>query len=332
MKIVLDAFGGDYAPDEMVLGAVKALQANEKLQIVLVGDKDAISALMQKYIFVSDRLEIVHAPDVISTEENPVMAVKTKRTSSLVVSFDFLKKNEDACALVTAGSTGATLVAAISKLGKMKSVSKPALAPMLPSVNDKGVLLLDSGANADCKPDDLLNFALMGNEYMKALGVNKPKVGLLNISTSEDSGNEVAVETYRLLKKSNINFIGNIESRDVLKGMVDIVVTDGYTGNIFLKSIEGTAEVLFEEIKCLSNKNIKTKIASGLLKRDWQKLQEKYHYKHLGGAPLLGVNKIVLKCHGNSKAETIALTIEKAWSLATNNLIKKVKKVVANEK
>lgn len=332
MKIVLDAFGGDYAPDEIVLGAVKALQANEKLQIVLVGDKDAISALLQKYVFVSDRLEIVHAPDVISTDENPMLAIKTKNTSSLVVSFDFLKKNDDAVALVTAGSTGATLAAAISKLGKLKSVSKPALAPLLPSVNDKGVLLLDSGANADCKPENLLDFALMGNEYMKALGVKKPKIGLLNMTASEDGGTEVAIETYRLLKKSDLNFIGNIESRDVLKGMVDVVVADGYTGNIFLKSIEGTAEVLFEEIKNLSNKNIKTKIGTGLLKRDWQNIQEKYHYKHFGGAPLLGVNKIVLKCHGNSRADTIALTIEKAWSLATNNLIKKVKKVVANEK
>ena len=320
MKIVVDAFGGDYAPYEIVAGVVKALNNNINLNVVLVGDKDKITEILSQLVFVSDRLEIVHAPDVISMDEVPTVAIRTKKTSSIVVAYDYLKNNEEAVALVSAGSTGATLTGAVLKLGRIPNVSRPALAPLMPTVNDGNVMLLDCGANAECKAEQLLDFAIMGNEYMKAIGVKKPKIALLNIGTEEEKGSEMIKEAHQLLKNSNLNFVGNIESRDVLKGTVDVVVADGYSGNICLKTIEGTAEILFGELKEITRKSFKKSLYG---------LKSKYDVKKVGGAPLLGVNKIVLKCHGNSKAETVATTIEQAYTLASNNLIEKVKKQVS---
>lgn len=329
MKIVVDAFGGDYAPYEIVAGAVKALSNNLNLNVVLVGDKDKITEILSQLVFVSDRLEIVHAPDVISMDEVPTVAIRTKKTSSIVVAYDYLKNNEDAVALVSAGSTGATLTGAVLKLGRIPNVSRPALAPLMPTVNDGHVMLLDCGANAECKAEQLLDFAIMGNEYMKATGIKKPKIALLNIGTEEEKGSEMIKEAHALLKNSGLNFVGNIESRDVLKGTVDVVVADGYSGNICLKTIEGTAEILFGELKEITRKSFKNKLGALLLKKSLYGLKNKYDVKKVGGAPLLGVNKIVLKCHGNSKAESIATTIEQAYTLASNNLIEKVKKQVA---
>ena len=328
MKIVVDAFGGDYAPFEIVAGAVKALRANEKLNLVLVGDKDKITEILQSLVFVSDRLEIVHAPDVVTMDDVPTVAIRTKKTSSIVVAYDYLKQNDDAMAWVSAGSTGATLTGAVLKLGRIPNISRPALAPILPTVNDGGVMLLDCGANADCKPENLLHFGIMGNEYMKAIGVKKPRIGLLNIGTEEEKGSETVKEAYQLLKNSNLNFVGNIEARDVLRGNVDVVVSDGFAGNVCLKTIEGTAEILFGELKDAMTSSFKTKLGALLLKKKMKGIKQKYDYTKVGGAPLLGVTKIVLKCHGNSKADSIASTIEQAFVLANNKLIEKVKTAV----
>lgn len=328
MKIVVDAFGGDYAPFEIVSGAVKALQNNKDLNLVLVGDKDRITEILQEVVFVSDRLEIVHAPDVIGMDEVPTVAIRTKKTSSIVVAYDYLKKNEDAVALVSAGSTGATLTGAVLKLGRIENVSRPALAPILPTMNDGGVMLLDCGANADCKAQNLLDFAVMGSEYMKATGIKKPKVALLNIGTEEEKGSEMIKEAYLLLKNSKLNFVGNIEARDVMRGLVDVVVADGYSGNICLKSIEGTAEILLGELKDAVSSSFKAKIGALFLKKKLKGIKTKYDHKRLGGAPLLGVNKIVLKCHGNCKADNVAITIEQAYKLAKNKLVEKMAKAV----
>ncbi len=328
MKIVVDAFGGDYAPFEIVAGAVKALQANEKLNLVLVGDKDKITEILQSLVFVSDRLEIVHAPDVVTMDDVPTVAIRTKKTSSIVVAYDYLKQNDDAMALVSAGNTGATLTGAVLKLGRIPNISRPALAPILPTVNDRGVMLLDCGANADCKPENLLHFGIMGNEYMKAIGIKKPRIGLLNIGTEEEKGSETVKEAYQLLKNSKLNFVGNIEARDVLRGNVDVVVSDGFAGNVCLKTIEGTAEILFGELKDAMTSSFKTKLGALLLKKKMKGIKQKYDYTKVGGAPLLGVTKIVLKCHGNSKADSIASTIEQAFVLANNKLIEKVKTAV----
>ncbi|MBE5741406.1 MAG: phosphate acyltransferase PlsX [Clostridiales bacterium] len=331
MKVVVDAFGGDFAPYEIVAGAVKALQSNEKLEIVLVGDKDKITEILQSLVFVSDRLEIVHAPDVVTMDDVPTVAIRTKKTSSIVVAYDYLKQNDDAIALVSAGSTGATLTGAVLKLGRIKNISRPALAPILPTVNDGGVMLLDCGANAECKPENLLDFGIMGNEYMKAMGVKNPRIALLNIGTEEEKGSEIIKQAYQLLKNADLNFVGNIEARDVIRGNVDVVVSDGFAGNVCLKTIEGTAEILFGEIKAITKSSFKAKLGALMLKKNLYGLKKKYDYKKVGGAPLLGVTKIVLKCHGNSKADSIATTIEQAYTLGKNKLIEKVSKAVSNE-
>lgn len=329
MKIVVDAFGGDYAPEEIVEGAINALQKNQDINIVLVGDKDKITELLQKFVFVSDRLEIVHAPDVVTMNDVPTVAIRTKKTSSIVVAFDYLKQNDDAVALISAGSTGATLTGAVLKLGRIKNISRPALAPILPTVNDGNVILLDCGANAECKSENLLDFAIMGNEYMKSMGIKNPKIALLNIGTEEEKGSEMIKEAYQLLKKSNLNFVGNIEARDVMKGNVDVVVSDGFSGNVFLKTVEGTAEILFGELRDVAHASLKNKIGGLLLKRGMYAIKEKYDYRKIGGAPMLGVNKIVIKCHGNSKANSIENAVEQAYTLAKNNLIERVHKAVA---
>ena len=331
MKIVVDAFGGDYAPQEIIAGAVKALQKNEKLELVLVGDKDKITEILQDLVFVSDRLEIVHAPDVVTMDDVPTIAIRTKKTSSIVVAYDYLKQNDDAVALVSAGSTGATLTGAVLKLGRVKGVSRPALAPVLPTVNDGKVMLLDCGANAECKAENLLDFAIMGNEYMKAMGVKKPRIALLNIGTEEEKGSEMIKEAHQLLKNTKLNFVGNIEARDVIRGNVDVVVSDGFSGNVCLKTIEGTAEILFGEIKAITKSSFKAKLGALFLKKNLYGLKKKYDHKKVGGAPLLGVNKVVLKCHGNSKADSICATIEQAYTLGKNKLIEKVLKAVSNE-
>ncbi len=332
MKIVVDAFGGDYAPYEIVAGVVKALQANEKLNVVLVGDKDKITEILQSLVFVSDRLEIVHAPDVITMDDVPTVAIRTKKTSSIVVAYDYLKQNDDAVAIVSAGSTGATLTGAVLKLGRIHNISRPALAPILPTVNDRGVMLLDCGANAECKSENLLHFGIMGSEYMKAIGVKKPRIALLNIGTEEEKGSEMVKEAYQLLKNSGLNFVGNVEARDVMKGNVDVVVSDGFSGNILLKSIEGVAEVLFGELKDTVKSSFKAKLGGLLLKKSLKGIKEKYDYKKVGGAPMLGINKIVIKCHGNSKADSIATAIEQAYKLGKNQLVEKVAKAVEKDK
>lgn len=329
MKIVVDAFGGDFAPHEVVAGAVKALQANEKLEVVLVGDKDKITELLQELVFVSDRLEIVHAPDVITNDDVPTTAIRTKKTSSIVVAYDYLKNNDDAVALVSAGSTGATLTGAVLKLGRIPNISRPALAPILPTVNDRGVMMLDCGANADCKAENLLHFGIMGNEYMKALGVKNPRIALLNIGTEEEKGSEMIKEAHQLLKHSDLNFVGNIEARDIMRGNCDVVVSEGFAGNIALKTIEGVAEILFGELKDTVKSSFKAKLGGLLLKKSLKEIKNKYDYQKLGGAPLLGVSKIVLKCHGNSKADSFAKTIEQAYQLGKNKLIQKVTEAVA---
>ncbi len=286
---------------------------------------------MQKLVFVSDRLEIVHAPDVVTMDESPTVAIRTKKTSSIVVAYDYLKQNDDAVALVSAGSTGATLTGAVLKLGRVKGVSRPALAPILPTVNDGKVMLLDCGANAECKAENLLDFAIMGNEYMKAMGVKNPRIALLNIGTEEEKGSEMIKEAHQLLKNAKLNFVGNIEARDVIRGNVDVVVSDGFSGNICLKTIEGTAEILFGEIKAITKQSLKTKLGALMLKKSLYGLKNKYDHKKVGGAPLLGVTKVVLKCHGNSKAESICATINQAYTLGKNRLVEKVLKAVSNE-
>ena len=250
-----------------------------------------------------------------------------------MVAYDYLKENEDAIGLVSAGSTGATLTGGILKLGRIKGVSRPGLAPLLPTLNESKVMLLDVGANAECKAVNLLHFALMGSVYMKSAGVENPRVALLNIGTEDEKGNEMVKEAFELLKaEKQINFIGNIEARDVLKGNVDVVVCDGFSGNICLKTIEGTVELLMGLIKGEIKAGLWSKLCYAMgLKKAFKNVKLKMDYRKFGGAPLLGVSKIVVKCHGNSKAESIANAIDQVSILHKNKMIENISKAVDNE-
>ena len=333
MKIVVDAFGGDYAPHEIVLGCIEAVKRNPDINLVLAGDKDHLEKEFMQDMYTSDRIEIIHAPDIISNNDHPAMAIKSKPSSSIVVAYDYLRKNDDAIGLISAGSTGATLTGAILKLGRIKNVSRPALAPILPTMTGGQVLLCDCGANVDCKPINLVHFALMGTAYMKAQGVESPKVALLNVGTEDEKGDELTKEAFALLKENKtINFVGNVEARDVLKGNVDVVVCDGFAGNVCLKTLEGTVELLFGAIKKEVKASVLAKIGYGVfMKGAFKKVKARLDYKKFGGAPLLGTAKIVVKCHGNSKASSIAIAIEQVITLHKNGMIENISEAVQVE-
>ncbi len=330
MKIVVDAFGGDYAPQEIVLGCIEAIKRNPDIHLVLAGDKDQLEKEFMHDMYANDNIEIIHAPDIITNNDHPAMAIKNKPSSSIVVAYDYLRKNDDAIGLISAGSTGATLTGAILKLGRIKNVSRPALAPILPTMTGGQVLLCDCGANVDCKPINLVHFALMGTAYMKAQGVENPKVALLNVGTEDEKGDELTKETFELLKENeHINFVGNVEARDVLKGNVDVVVCDGFAGNVCLKTLEGTVELLFGAIKKEVKASVLAKIGYGVfMKGAFKKVKARLDYKKFGGAPLLGTAKIVIKCHGNSKASSIANAIEQVVTLHKNGMIENISEAV----
>lgn len=328
MKIVVDAFGGDFAPLEIVRGAVKALQADEKLEVVLVGDKDRITEALQQIVYVSDRLEIVHAPDVVGEDENPITAIKNKKTSSIVVAYDYLKKNKSAMALVSAGIVGATLAAANNKLDRINNVEKLAFAPLINTIKGSKTMILDCGANTECDAEILVKYALMANEYMKAYGVKNPKVALLNAGIGEQNGNDEYKKAYQKLTRSKINFVGNIEARDILRGNVDIIVCDGFSGNVCLKCCEGVAEIIFDEIRESVGNSARAKVAAFMLRKKFKSVKNRYDYTLYGGAPILGCNKIILKCHGASKADAICDTILKANMLVKAKLIDKIVKAL----
>ncbi len=328
MKIVVDAFGGDYAPGEIIKGVIDALNKHQDLKVVLSGDKDKITDELMKEIYASDRLEILHAPDVVSNSDLPAFAVRRKKFASLPMAFDYLKEFDDCDALISAGPSGVMLAGGILKIGRMKGIKRPAMAPLLPTQNGGKVMLLDAGANAECDANNLLQFAIMGDIYMKSMGIKRPKIALLNIGTEDEKGDTIRKEAFELLKNSNLRFKGNIEARDILKGNIDVVVADGFSGNIALKSIEGTAEFVMNFLKNELNSGLKNKIGALLLKNTFKKMKSSMDYKQFGGAPLLGFEKILLKSHGDSKRETIALAIDNAIKLKKQNMIENIKKAV----
>jgi glycerol-3-phosphate acyltransferase PlsX len=306
MKIVVDAFGGDYAPHEIVLGCIEAVKRNPDVNLVLAGDKDQLEKEFMQDMYTSDRIEIIHAPDIITNNDHPAQAIRQKPSSSIVVAYDYLRKNDDAIGLISAGSTGATLTGAILKLGRIKNVSRPALAPILPTMTGGQVLLCDCGANVDCKPINLVHFALMGTAYMKAQGVESPKVALLNVGTEDEKGDELTKETFGLLKENkHINFVGNVEARDVLKGNVDVVVCDGFAGNVLLKGAEGLAKSTMFWLKRVLKKNAFRLVWAMLAQNAFRELKAFGDADEVGGAPLLGINGICIIGHGSSNPKAV---------------------------
>lgn len=331
MKILVDAFGGDNSPAQIIQGAIDAVNAKEGFTVVLVGKEDVIKEELKKYKFDASRVEIIHAPEVITCEEEPTVAIRKKPDSSLCVAFKELKENDEMKAFVSAGSTGAVLVGATLKLGRIKGVNRPALCPTLPTADDnQKVYLLDCGANADCKPINLVQFALMGTAYAEAQGIENPRVALLSNGTEDEKGNMLNHEVFPILKNlKGINFVGNIEGRDILNGKQDIVVTDGFAGNIALKSIEGAVGVVMKIIKQGIYSSTKAKIGGLFLKDTFGTIKNKLDYNNKGGALFIGVNKPVIKAHGSSTAETIMNTVFQAVDYAGFNISDKITEKLA---
>ncbi len=326
MKVVVDAFGGDFAPLEIVEGAVLAVKKRKDLTVVLTGDEQKISEILGKR---TERIKIVHAGEVITNDESPTTAIRLKKDSSLVRAFDLLKDNEDIVGLVSAGSTGAVLTGAVLKIGRIRGISRPALSPILPTIlKDKTVMICDSGANVDCKSEHLLHFAIMASAYYSIMAnVENPRVALLNNGAEEHKGNELTKTTYPLMKNLPINFVGNVEARDVMSGNVDVIVTDGFAGNVLLKGIEGVASGMSTLIKQEAKKNIFSMIGALMMGR-FKGLKAKMDVNKYGGAPFLGCKKLVVKTHGTAKRQVVCNTILQVVKLHENKLNEKIETMV----
>ncbi len=331
-KIILDGMGGDDAPAAVVEGATIALNGDKNLYIIITGRKGEIEAELAKYKYDKSRLEIMDCPDVIGMNDIPTVAIKNKQTS-LAAAYWALKKQDDICGLVTAGSTGATIVGGQLILGRIKGVKRPALCPAIPNVHGGSTLLCDCGANAECKPVMLCQFAVLASVYAQAcLGKENPTVGLLNNGTEEHKGDPLHQETYQYLKKmQGINFIGNVEGREITfsKEPVDVVVSDGFSGNLSLKAIEGCAKMILTEMKQQFTSSLSSLIGALFLKGAIKRMKKNLDFNRVGGALLLGLKKVVVKTHGNSSALTVAAAINHAVTVYRNGLIPKVEELLA---
>ncbi len=320
MRIVIDAFGGDNAPLEIVKGAAEAsVQFNT--EITLTGNKDTIEKIIcDNDLKFFGELVIVDTDDVISMHDDPTTILKSHSNSSMALAFKELCENR-ADAFVSAGSTGAIVVGGTLIVKRIKGIKRPALGGLIPSP-DGHYLLMDMGANAECRPEMLAQFGIMASVYLeKVEGISNPKIGLLNIGVEDTKGDELRVEAYKLLKEAPINFVGNVESREMPKGVCDAVIADGYTGNIALKLIEGTSITLFKMVKNAMYKNFLNKIAALILKKDLYALKSMMDSSEVGGAPLLGVSKPVIKAHGSSDAKAIKNAIRQAIIFTEKNVI-----------
>ena len=337
MKILIDAMGGDNSPDEIIKGSVDATHEIES-EIILVGNEKIINQKVKEIYGkdsikeLSEKLSVKNAEEVIENCESPTEAIKKKKDSSMVVAFNMLK-NGEGDAFVSAGSTGAFMAGGLLLVGRIKGIDRPALCPILPTYDGKGFMLIDSGANTNCRPINLLQFAKMGQIYMKnVMHVEDPKVGLLNIGAEEGKGNELMKESFeRLSEDSDVNFYGNIEGRDMFDGLVNVVVTDGFTGNVALKTTEGIGAMVTKLLKEELMKNVWTKFLAALLKPALKRFKKRMDYSEYGGALLLGVKKPMVKCHGTANAKIVKFTLIQAENFAKNNVVESIEKSISED-
>lgn len=322
MKIIVDAFGGDKAPVEILKGCAKAV-AEFGINIILVGNEELIRKVSSDNNVLLYHMEIVDAKSVISMNDEPSEIMKSKNDSSMAVGLKLLSENKGD-AFISAGNSGALAMGATFIIKRLKGIKRCAFAPIIPK-KDGFFMLIDGGANVECRPEMLSQFALMGSLYMKkAMRVPSPKVGLVNVGSEEHKGGAFQHEVYEKLmelrKSGTINFIGNVEARDIPEGEADVVVADGFTGNIILKLYEGVAKFILGELKSVFSKNFKTKIATMLLLNDLKKFKSNFNYKEYGGAPILGLKKPIFKAHGNSDAETFKNAIKQTVDYVKGNI------------
>ena len=339
MKIILDAMGGDNAPDATIKGAVKAIN-QIKSEVVLVGQEEVIRSKFKEFYGkemeeISNRLKIHNATETIEMCDIPTQAIKHKKDSSMVVGFNMLKADEGDV-FISAGNSGALLTGATLLVGRIKGIDRPALAGILPAYKSQ-LLLIDAGSNTNCKPINLIQFAQMATIYLRnTFGIEKPRIGLLNIGTEETKGNELVKETYNLLKENadelNINFIGNVEGRDAFSGKVDVIVSDGFTGNVFLKTAEGIGKLVKRNLTESFTKNIFSKISYLFARKPIKDLTKSMDYKSYGGALFLGVKKPVVKAHGSSDERLFEFTIIQAEKFVENKAVPQMIEAFSKEK
>ncbi len=327
MKIVLDANGGDNAPSEIVKGAALAINSTPDIEVVLYGEKSGIEESLKGLSFDRSRMEIVYTTEIITNDDVPTVAIRRKTDSSLVKALERVKEDDECKGFVSAGSTGAVLTGSVLKIGRIKGVQRPALAPLLPTVTGGKVLLVDCGANSECKPNMLLQFAYMGDAYMRALfGMKNPRIALLSNGTEDKKGNDLTHETFPLLKESGLNFVGNMEARDMLSGNYDVIVSDGFSGNVALKGCEGTAGAVFSVLKQeIKNGGLRAKLGYLLLKKAFRNLKHTMDYSESGGAVFVGAAKPVVKSHGSSKAKSICASLIQVRDMVNNDFVNKIK-------
>ncbi len=329
IRIAVDAMGGDHAPLEIVAGAIGAAQSLPGIHIHLVGQpellQEALDAAAPKD---AQCLTVIPATQLIGNEESPAMAVRRKKDASIVVATRLLKEGR-ADALVTAGSTGAFMAAGLLVLGRLPGVERPALAPILPTASGQGVVVLDIGANMDAKPEHLAQYAIMGSIYAElVLGRPQPRIGLLNVGVEPGKGNQLIKDTHPLLEHLPINYIGSVEARDLLSGAADVVVTDGFVGNVLLKFMEGMAGTMFDLLKEEFTSSLQSKLGAGLLKPSLRRFKRKLDYSEYGGAPLLGVKQAMVKCHGSSRRLAIENGILQAARFVQQNFVGRISTAV----
>ena len=327
-RVALDAMGGDNAPECNVLGAVDAVRDNDRLKVFLVGQKDRINAVLEGREYDKDRIEVVDAPEIIENAEPPVLAIRKKKDSSIVKAMN-LVKNGECDAYVSAGSTGATLVGGQVIIGRIKGVERAPLAPLIPT-KDGVALLIDCGANVDARPSMLVQFAKMGTVYMRDIvGIENPRVGILNIGAEDDKGNALATDTFPLLKACpDINFIGSIEARDIPAGYADIVVCDAFVGNVVLKLYEGVGGTLISKVKEGMMTSLRSKIGALLVKPALKQTLKSFDASEYGGAPMLGLNGLVVKTHGSSSPKEVRNTLIQCVAFKEQNIPETIKRVI----
>ena len=331
IKIAVDAMGGDYAPSQMVAGAIAAVNLRKDIKVVLVGRREDVERELSGKDYPKDQIEIVHASEVIATEEPPVHAIRRKKDSSIVVGMNLVKKNE-ADAFVSAGSSGAILVGGQVIVGRIKGVERPPLAPLIPT--EKGVsLLIDCGANVDARPSHLVQFARMGSIYMEhVMGVKNPRVAIVNIGAEEEKGNALVKETFPLLKECrDIHFTGSIEAREIPHGGADVIVCEAFVGNVILKLYEGVGATLISKVKSGMMTSLRSKIGALLVKPALKETLKAFDASQYGGAPLLGLNGLVVKTHGNSKANEVCNSIIQCVTFKEQGINEKIKESLAAE-